>query len=236
MPAGRACSPIILPWRSGYTVDISGGRPLLVEWEYGRTSTPPAGSGLFMKKTVAVCAFLLLFAANAFPAGIFSWGTSKMKDGFEEIREEVDRIVDLVKADGRVYRSYLDYKTTIFTMEKKIDCMNRMIVAGDDILIEEANGCLIVAGGDVEINRAVDSIILAEGRVTSRWRESFVKNSLVATQSRINFGGHISDSTIHARNGAKIEYGANLTAYSTKDVEVRNLANPVIKIEGKPIF
>lgn len=189
-----------------------------------------------MKKIFAVCAFLVLISANAFPASIFSWGTDKMKDGFEEIKEDVDRIIDMVKPDGRVYRSYLDYKTTVFTMEKKIECVNKMIVAGDDLQIEEASGCLIIAGGDVEINRAVDSIILAEGRITSRYRDSFVKNSLVATQSRINFGGRIEDSTIHARNGAKIEYGTNLTAYTTKEVEVRNLTNPMIKIEGKPLF
>jgi hypothetical protein len=111
-----------------------------------------------------------------------------------------------------------------------------MIVAGDDVLIEEASGCVIVVSGDAEIDKVIDSIVITEGRVKNRWNNSYVKNSLLATSSRITFGGLVSKSTVYAKSGAKIENGDGIVSYSTKEMEVKNHSDPITFIEGKPLL
>ena len=193
-----------------------------------------------MKPTKTRFAAVLLLSALLSPglagADIFNWGADKMKDAYEEIRDNLEKIFRAVGADGRHYRDLSDYTAAVFTTEKEIRCEDHMVVSAGNLVVEKAEGCVIVSGGDVQIQEAVNTVVIADGRIRSTGRGSAVANSLLATRSKIDFDGEIADSTVYARNGAEIQKARGLTAFNTKEVKVKTPRDAVRFLEGKPLL
>lgn len=169
-------------------------------------------------------------------ASIFSWGADKMQDAWEEVTGNVRKILQAVSADGRTYPFPERFKEAVYVDGGRIRCRDQLIISARDLEVEEAVGCVIVGSDDIEVDRAANSLILAEGRITSKWRTSQVTGSLLASDSRVNFDGSVTDSTVYARSGAKIGKGDNLAAYDTPEFSVGNSPANTVVLPGRPLF